>query len=254
MIHLRTLGTLEFKGGDPDAMRSILAQPKRVALLVYLAIAQPRGFHRRDTLLPLFWPDADSEHAHSALRQATFALRRSLGAGSIESRGDSDLGLDWSAISCDAAAFERALDAGDAEDALDLYRGILLPGFYVAGAAFERWLETERWRLHHRAIGAAKSLLQRAEASGRTAIAMQWARHLTSLSPDDEGAVSRLIGLLGVAGERTEARRVYERFRRLLAEDFQLDPSPELEGQMRRISRSREPSITPSGRARNRSR
>src|SRR5215210_3210946 len=43
MIHLRVLGTLEFKGGDARAVRAILSQPKRAAVLVYLALAQPRG-------------------------------------------------------------------------------------------------------------------------------------------------------------------------------------------------------------------
>jgi hypothetical protein len=38
----------------------ILAASKGAALLTYLAIATPRGFHRRDTLLALLWPELDS--------------------------------------------------------------------------------------------------------------------------------------------------------------------------------------------------
>jgi len=41
----------------------VLAQPKRVALLAYLAAATPRRLHRRDSLLALFWPELDQEHA-----------------------------------------------------------------------------------------------------------------------------------------------------------------------------------------------
>ena len=48
-IELRTLGTLDLRAADGRELYSLLAQPKRIALLAYLCIAQPRGFHRRDT-------------------------------------------------------------------------------------------------------------------------------------------------------------------------------------------------------------
>ena len=56
MIELRALGTLALRDPNGEDLHSILAQPKRVALLAYLAIARPRCFHRRDTLLALLWP------------------------------------------------------------------------------------------------------------------------------------------------------------------------------------------------------
>ena len=226
MIHLRVLGTLELTGDDAHAVRAILAQPKRTALLVYLAVAQPRGFHSRDALLALFWPESDAEHAHNALRQAMFALRRSLGAELFERRGGTHVGLDWSAISCDAEAFERHLDAGRGENALELYRGDLLPGFFIASPGFERWLESERSRLRRRAAAETLRLCTRAEAAGELALAAHWARSHSTLLPDDESAVSRLIDLLQRMGERAEARRAYERFGTLLREEFQLEPSP----------------------------
>ncbi len=79
MIELRTLGALELRGADGFEFRPILQQPKRLALLVYLAVATPRRFHRRDTLLGIFWPELDAEHARPALRRALYFLRRSLG-------------------------------------------------------------------------------------------------------------------------------------------------------------------------------
>jgi DNA-binding SARP family transcriptional activator len=54
MIELRTLGALELTSTDNSAVGSVLAQPRRAALLSYLALASPRGFHRRDTLFALF--------------------------------------------------------------------------------------------------------------------------------------------------------------------------------------------------------
>ena len=46
-LRLITLGTLELQGTDASAARALLAQPKRVALLTYLALATPRGFQQR---------------------------------------------------------------------------------------------------------------------------------------------------------------------------------------------------------------
>ena len=65
-IQFRTLGTLDLRAADGRELHSLLAQPKRIALLAYLCIAQPRGYHRRDTLLGLFWPDSDQEHARTS--------------------------------------------------------------------------------------------------------------------------------------------------------------------------------------------
>ena len=65
--HLRILGGVELCGPDGRPVRSILAQPKRLALLIYLAAAGPEAFRRRDTLLALFWPEADAGRARRAL-------------------------------------------------------------------------------------------------------------------------------------------------------------------------------------------
>ena len=51
MMKLRALGSLDLRGPQGELIHSVLSQPKRSALLVYLALAQPRGLHRRDALL-----------------------------------------------------------------------------------------------------------------------------------------------------------------------------------------------------------
>src|SRR5438034_6212007 len=81
MIELSMLGRLSLTGADGREVRGLLGQPRRLALLAYLAAASPQGFHRRDTLLALFWPELDQEHARAALRQALHVVRDELGAG-----------------------------------------------------------------------------------------------------------------------------------------------------------------------------
>ena len=63
MIEFRALGTTSLTVGPDEDIVSVLSQPKRLALLAYLAIGRPPGFHRRSTLLALFWPEQDEQHA-----------------------------------------------------------------------------------------------------------------------------------------------------------------------------------------------
>lgn len=54
MIELRLLGSLDLKGSEGKTLRSVLAQPERLALVAYLLVAEPDAFHSRDKLIGLF--------------------------------------------------------------------------------------------------------------------------------------------------------------------------------------------------------
>jgi len=229
MIELRTLGVLDLRGGDGQEFRAVLQQPKRLALLAYLAVAsRTRRFHRRDALLALFWPELDTDHARAALRRSLYFLRRSLGAEVIAARGDEEVGLAAERFVCDVTQFEAALDAGRPAEALELYRGSLLEGFYIGGAPeFERWLQSERERLHERASGAAWALADERAAAGDASGAAMWGRRAAALLPYDESAARRLIALLDRIGDRPAALRAYEELTRRLAADYEIEPSAE---------------------------
>jgi DNA-binding SARP family transcriptional activator len=142
MIRLLTLGVVDLRR-DGLEVRSVLAQPKRLALLAYLA-GEP-GFHSRETLLGLFWPEQDGERARNALRQALHYLRKSLGEDALVGRGDREIGVGDDVLFCDAAAFDSAAAAGRWDEALELYRGEFLPGLFLDGVPeAERWLEEAR--------------------------------------------------------------------------------------------------------------
>ena len=228
MIELCMLGRLSLTGADGREVRGLLGQPRRLALLAYLAAASPQGFHRRDTLLALFWPELDQEHARAALRQALHVVRDALGGDAVTSRGDEEIGLDFAQVSCDVAAFERALRIGQLEEALDLYRGALLEGFFISDAPeFERWLETERARLQQAAAGGARALAERYESDNDLTRAVRWTRRSIELAPSDEGLVRRLIALLDRQGDRAGALEAYEAFARRVAAEYDAEPAAE---------------------------
>jgi DNA-binding SARP family transcriptional activator/TolB-like protein len=226
MIHLRTLGSLELNQ-DGKQVDAVLRQPKRLALLAYLAISTPRRFHRRDALLGLFWPELDQSHARAALRRALYFIRQAMGDDAIVGRGDEEVAIAENSFS-DVAEFERALSAGDFVAALEHYRGDLLEGFYIAQAPeFERWLDQERSRLRDRAVGAVKALTDDAERRKDVAAAATWATRLAGLAPFDEGAFRCLAGLLERSGDRAGAFRAYEEFTSRLRGAYEIDPSAE---------------------------
>jgi DNA-binding SARP family transcriptional activator len=227
MIELRSLGALELRGCDPQGIDALVSQPKRLGLLAYLAIATARGFHRRDSLLALFWPDSDQTHARGALRNALSFLRHQLGEAVIVTRGD-EVGLDPATFWCDVSAFMASSDAGRAEEALALYQGDLLEGFHVTDAPdFERWLEGERNRLRAEAAEAAWALAAMEERAGNWASAAGYARRAVALSPDYEQPTCRLIELLDRAGDRGAALQEYETLEGRLAQELEVPPSPE---------------------------
>lgn len=228
MIELRTLGSLDLRGADGFELRPVLQQPKRLALLAYLAVAYPPRFYRRDTLLAMFWPELDGEHARAALRRALYFLRRSLGDGVILGRGDEEVGLSAQELSCDAALFQRAIAEERPGDALALYRGALLEGVYVSGAPeFERWLDETRTALHAQAASAAWTVADRAEERGDARPAVEAARRAAALAPYDESVHRRLVSLVDRVGDRAGALRAHDEFVRRLRVDYELEPSAE---------------------------
>ncbi len=232
-IALRTFGALDLSG-VPDA-ESLLRQPKRAALLVYLVVAQPRGFHRRDRLLGLFWPEHSQEHGRAALRKALHAIRQIVGDDVVISRGDEELAVDATRLSSDAVAFDSAIARDRYAGALELYAGHFLDGFFADAPGFERWVEDERSRYRHEAARAAWSLADRFERDADLTTATRWARKVAWLAPADERVIRRVIQLLDRAGDRAGAMHAYEEFARRLKVDLDVEPSRETRDLVARI-------------------
>ena len=236
-IRLQTLGSLQLLGAGGDELRSLLAQPRRVALLVYLALASPRGLHRRDKLLALFWPEQDESHARNALSQAVHVLRRTLGAEAILSRGDDELGLNREIVWSDVVAFEAVLEAGRTAEALELYRGPLLEGFHVSGVApeFDRWLEDTRGQLSHRYAGAVEEMANAREAARDFAGAAQWLRRLAAHDPFSSRVTLRLMRALASSGDPAAALQHARVHETLLREELQAPPDPQVAALVREL-------------------
>jgi tetratricopeptide (TPR) repeat protein len=144
---LELLGRAELRDEHGLDVGGILAQPKRLGLLTYLTIATPRGFHRRDVLLSLLWPDVPESRGRNALRQALFHLREHM-PGALISRQDGAIAIAPGTITCDVHDFEAAAQRRDASAVGALYGGDLIPAFSIGDAEpFNEWLEDRRAEL-----------------------------------------------------------------------------------------------------------
>src|SRR5438445_8434587 len=257
MIRLRTLGAVDLKESEGCELRALLNQPKRLALLAYLALAGSSGLRRRDTVVALFWPELDEEHARGSLRQALRFLRRSLGEGVIVSRGEEEIGVDRGVLLCDATAFMEACEAGRDAEALDLFQGDFLDGFFVSDAApeLERWVEEERITLRRRAAASAWALADGYRVAGDRADAAALARRAAGFAPEDEGELAHLIALLDDLGDRSGAIGAYDEFARRLKQEYDVLPAPETQALIQSVrhrtavgfqTRAAGPSVAPA--------
>src|SRR5258708_22329290 len=109
MVEFQLLGAVSLTTDNGRDARSLVAQPRRLALLAYLAAATPRGTHRRDSLLALFWPELDQPRARAALRQSLYVLREDFGPAALVRHGHEEVGLDFCADYCDVVDFDRSI-------------------------------------------------------------------------------------------------------------------------------------------------
>ena len=216
--------------------------------LAYLVVERGRPVPR-DELAEALWAETPPATWEKALTVIASKLRGALtdagvdGAAALTSAfGCYSLDLpegswvDVTAASDAAETAERALAAGDLEaartgaaEALTLLRQPFLPG--EDGA----WVEAKRRELADVEGRALNVLAEACLRLGDAQEASRWAEQAVALEPFREGGYRRLMEAHAAAGNRAEALQVYERCRRLLAEELGAYPSPETESIYRRL-------------------
>jgi DNA-binding SARP family transcriptional activator len=245
MIDIRVLGTLEVRGPDGVPVGA-LTQPKRLALLLYLALAEPSGPKSRDSLMALLWPEADDESARHSLRNAIYALRQALGEAAFVSRGEGYVGLEPGLVRCDALEVRRLLAEGRWGDAVAGWGGELVPGFYVSGAPeFESWLEEQRTSLRRAVAGAAWRRVDDLERSGDAGLVAA-AEQAWALDPANEAGARRLIRFLDASVGPTAALRAYEELANYLRRECEAAPAAETQALARELKARPEPVVSAS--------
>lgn len=225
---LQLFGTPHVAGLSSERGSELLARPKTLALLAYLAVSQPKGPHRRDELLRLFWPDTDASHGRNSLRQAMHALRISLPAGSVVTRGNQEVGLADSRLHVDVSAFESALDSAHEAAGLPHYVGDFMAGFTLEQQPeLEAWIQSERDRLRRRAVRAAIVQARSSERDGNADDAACWGRWALQRAPFDEALLRDVMEMLTRLGDRAGATMAFSAFAARMSAELDLPVSDE---------------------------
>ena len=226
MTRLYLLGPAEIRNEKEELEHSFLAGPKRLALLSYLLLSSQPGFHRRDSLLPLFWPEQDQKSARNSLSNMLYHIRKTLGKEAIENRGAEEVKINPEALWADTEAFIIACRKKDFPGAMDLYRGELLKGFHVSdiSSEFDYWLEQERKRFHALAIEGCMELSEKFYNEGDTHTAGIYAKKAASLDLYSETLHSKLISFLYNIGDPQAAMDMYENYAQLISREFGDEP------------------------------
>lgn len=244
------LGSLEVLD---DGVPVKLGAPKQRAVLAVLLL-HPNAVVSVDRLIEAVWGDDPPRTAEHSIQIYVSELRKAFdpdGGTLLTRRPGYELRIDPNRI--DARRFEQLVDraasaqdtgdwpvAGDsASEALALWRGSPLVDF-----AYEDFAQREIERLEELRCRALATLADSHIHSGKSLEAVPLLRDVTNDDPLGEEPRRLLMTALYAGGRQAEALREYRDFRRILADQTGLDPSPELMRLEERIL-LRDPSIGP---------
>jgi len=110
-----------------------------------------------------------------------------------------------------------------------LYSGPFLDGFHLGDSQeFEDWLESERTRLAELYSNALESLARQAAQAGDHARAADWWKQLLATDPFNSRIAVSLMEALSAAGDPANAIQQALAHERLLREQLDMEPAPEV--------------------------
>jgi DNA-binding SARP family transcriptional activator len=159
-----------------------------------------------------------------------------------------DTAVDVELAEGQAEQAQRALAAGRLEEALaaaERARAIagrpLLPGHDGT------WVQDRRAALRQVLVRSLELLVETHLAAGQAPQAVGPAGDLVAAEPFRDSAYRRLLAAHTAAGDRGEALRVYDRYRRVLAEELGVGPSPDLETAYLELLHAEPPAVADAG-------
>src|SRR5450755_138951 len=220
-LRLNLIGGFALWGGGQEL--GIATSGQRLIALLALRDRPIGRLHVAGTL----WPDYSTGRSLADLRTTLWRVNQSgerviaASPSFLELYGDIEVDVR------DLAAFARCLNqAGTVSETVDFDSvrladlvGDLLPDWYAD------WLQDEREGLRQMRLHALESLARGLSESGRHADAIQAALAAIRLEPLRETAHQTLIEIHLTEGNWSEARRQFQRCRRLLREELGVEPS-----------------------------
>jgi DNA-binding SARP family transcriptional activator len=237
-LEFRILGPLEvLDGGRPVSLGGPRQRGVVVVLLTHLGELVPAS-----RLIDEIWADAPPAAASNVLQGYVSGLRKALGRGTIETRGNGYRLVLGEGDEVDIRRFQNLVDeaegAGPADaaallrEALSLWRGPSL-----ADVAEEPYARAAAARLEELRLYALEQRLEADLAAGCHEHLVGELQALVCEHPYRERLRRQLMLALYRAGRQVEALDAYRDARRALVGDLGIDPSPALQELERAILR-----------------
>ena len=237
MILCRTLGPVELSVDGGPAPPELLWR-KHLALLVYLARSPRRG-RSREHLIGLLWGDRSEAAARHSLSEALRVIRHHAGEGSVEVKVG-QVRLQPESVRLDIDRLEELAAAGEWAAAADLVSGEFLEGFALAEASeFEDWLAAERELWGRRGVEVLVSCAEAHAQVGKVEEACEFAARALGLQPASELALRCAVRCRSLAGDRTGALALFDRFQARMSAEVGLEPGEETRSLVARVRRER---------------
>ncbi len=243
-LKLSLLGVCEVWLGS----RKLSFRTRKVqALLVYLAL-EP-GFHSRDKLMTLLWPDVDQSRGRANLRMALARLRDDLfDASSVVQVERDAISIQTQFLELDVHVLEAAFNqnsdvVSNLEEklvhAVQVFRGDLLEGFNLEDAPeFDNWLMSEREMLRSRADALLERLATLQHQAGKLGAALETAQRRIRLEPLNEAAHRQVIEIHLASDNRSAVLEAYNACSAILQRELGLEPDAQTQGLLGRIQTS----------------
>jgi DNA-binding SARP family transcriptional activator len=204
--------------------------PRPLALLAYLAVAEPVGMHRRDKLASLLWPDQTQVSARNALRQSLTVLRKAFGPHLVQTTGLEEVGVAHSTLRVDVQVFRSLVHEKRWNVAVPLFTGLLLDGLHLSQAqGFMEWLDQTRNRLDRAYRGAMEGSARACEEQADWEAALEWWSRLLEVEPVNVRVACGLVRSQAAAGDPVGALQRAELSASTIREEADVDPAPELQ-------------------------
>ena len=214
--HLQVVGTVRLH----DSQHHFTPERKTAAVLTYLAL---EGQTPRSKLAGLLWTGVEERRARNNLVQALRRLKKVTGVD--VATGNDTLKL-TEGLETDIARLNVLAFQSNYQKVLS-FPGELLPYDYDDLPEFSDWLLPQREKLLNLRREALTSLIKQNEKESSYGVALSYARPLLQLDPLDEESYRLVMRLQYLAGNRTEAMKVFERCKLVLQKELNVEPSLE---------------------------
>lgn len=243
-LKIKLFGEFEVQRGE-GLIESHEWGRQKTRSLLKLLLTRPGHAFSRDEILEALWPDAPPEAAEQSLRTTVSLLRKALEPG-LNRGSDSRYVIRQrpgylfertSGCEVDAWKFEEiqneaemARADGRLDEAIDAYRAALelFGGEFLAEEPYEEWAMKSREEWRERRLRGLSNLAECLALKGDYTGAVEACTRALEMDRYQEELYRRLMLYHYCAGEQALALQAYRRYARVLREELDVVPSPEL--------------------------